>query len=132
MRQCAQCETSLKPGQRKCPKCGTESRPGGPEKPARYAGAKPEFNDPMYGCCDWIGNGRCHYPGVFQHGLGRWYCRQHDACVDAIHGAQIVEQSHIDVPQPNYSHAATKAQSLNSVQRQAAEYSAMRTPRRAA
>lgn len=48
-------------------------------------------DDPFYGCCDWIGNGRCHYPGVFQHGNGRWYCRAHDQCADPVLGAQIVE-----------------------------------------
>lgn len=89
-------------------------------------------DDPFYGCCDWIGNGRCHYPGVFQHGNGRWYCRAHDQCADPVLGAQIVEQSQSDAPQPNYSQAAVRARSLNSVQRQAAEFSEMRTSRKAA
>lgn len=71
-------------------------------------------DDPFYGCCDWIG------------------CRAHDQCADPVLGAQIVEQSQSDAPQPNYSQAAVRARSLNSVQRQAAEFSEMRTSPKAA
>jgi hypothetical protein len=131
MKQCHECEASIKPGQRTCPKCGTIQRPGGPDKPARYSGAKPEFKDPLHGCCEWVSDGRCHYPGVFKHG-GRWLCRQHDGCDDPITGAQIVEQSHRDIPHPDYSHAAIKARSLAEVQRQAAEFSAIGKVKKAA
>jgi hypothetical protein len=86
----------------------------------------------MYGCCDWIGDGQCHYPGVFGHGSGKWFCRQHDGCTDALHGAQIVEQSHRDIPAPGYSSEANRAGSLNSTQCKAVEFSAVPAPRKAA
>lgn len=119
-----------------CPECGQAVR----GKKCRCGWVVPlaqsvdgvRQSDPMYGCCDWIGDGQCHYPGVFRHGNGKWFCRQHDACTDALSGAQIVEQSHRDIPNPDYSPEANRARSLNSTQRFAAEYSALRTPRKAA
>lgn len=107
MRQCLNCETTLKPGQATCPRCGTEAG----KEIRKYSGEKPQqVNDPNYGQCDWIADGRCRYPGVFGYG-GKYYCRHHEGCTDPITGAQIVEQSKVDVPYPDYSYAARKAAS---------------------
>lgn len=71
----------------------------------------------MQGRCDWVGDGQCHYPGVFKHG-DRWLCKHHDKCDDTITGAAIVEQSKIDIQHPDYSHRANHAASMRAVQKQ--------------
>lgn len=71
--------------------------------------------DPMYGCCDWIGDGRCHYPGVFKHG-DKWLCRHHDSCTDPVLGAEIVQQSHAE--RASFDYASRKAASLRRVERE--------------
>lgn len=76
--------------------------------------------DPMYGCCEWVADGRCHFPGVFSAGNGTpWYCREHDGCTDPVVGAEIVERSHRDIPHPDYSYAARKSASLQRVAKDA-------------
>jgi len=95
-----------------CPECGEFVR----GKRCRCGWNVPQAktdrsdNDPNYGQCDWVADGRCRYPGVFGHG-GKYYCRHHDGCTDPITGAQIVEQSKVDIPHPDYSYAARKAAS---------------------
>lgn len=68
--------------------------------------------DPMAHCCAWTaGQRRCHYPGTMAHagsGDRRWYCSGHMQCTQAM-GAAILEQSHKDVPHPDYSHAGRMA-----------------------
>lgn len=115
MRQCLNCETTLRPGQATCPRCGAEVE----KETRKYSGEKPQqAPDPMYGCCDWVGDGRCHYPGVFGHGQnGPYYCRGHENCNDPILGAQIVSQSHRDIPRPDYSFQTRRAASEAKLRR---------------
>lgn len=68
------------------------------------------------GRCDWLADGRCHYAGIWSEGdkgLGPWHCKGHTNCHDAALGAQIVEQSKIDAPNPDYSYAARLAASTS-------------------
>ena len=115
MRQCTECEATLRPGQTACPKCGT--RLSGTIRPTQYSGVKPAIQDAMYGCCEWVADGRCHYAGVFGHGNVH-YCRHHEGCTDPAHGAQIVAQSHADIPRPDYSYNARCNASIDAVRRE--------------
>lgn len=76
---------------------------------------------PMQGCCDWVGDGQCHYPGTFKHG-DRWLCKHHDKCDDPVTGAAIVEQSKIDIPRPDYSPRSMHAATLRKVEREIEEW----------
>jgi hypothetical protein len=73
--------------------------------------ASPAFADANFGCCEWIGDGRCHYAGSVStstNGKGPWYCTAHSGCDDPALGAQIVEESKIKVPNPDYGFDARK------------------------
>lgn len=103
-----------------CPECGQHVRGQkcrcGWEVP--QAKTEHRYSDPMHGCCDWVSDGRCHYPGVFGHGKdGPYYCRAHETCGDPVAGSQIVAQSHRE-SRPDYSYAARKQASLDRVARE--------------
>lgn len=73
---------------------------------------KPTACDPMHHCCAWTsGVDRCHYPGVRAHtgsGDRKWFCSAHFDCEPGM-GAQILDQSHRDIPYPDYSFDARMA-----------------------
>lgn len=103
-----------------CPECGENVRGYrcrcGWEVPRSRPASS--GSDPMYGCCEWVADGRCHYAGVSGHGKdGPYFCRGHENTTDPVVAAQIVEQSHRDIPHPNYSLAARKAASESNLRR---------------
>ena len=113
-----------------CPECGqhvkgSKCRCGWAVPKAQPVDGK-LAHDPMYGCCDWIAGGRCHYPAVFGHGVGGpWYCKSHEWCHDPVAGSQIVEQSHSEIPRPDYSYEACRNASLRNVVEQSAAFSSI-------
>lgn len=98
-----------------CPSCGTALY--GKANYCKGCGWKQAASqtvfDPKAHCCAWTsGRDRCHYPGTMTHGGGaerRWYCSGHIDCSQQM-GAQIVEMSHRQIPSPDYSFDARKAQ----------------------
>ena len=101
MTDCPSCGTALYGKGNYCKGCGWK----------QSASTQTVF-DPYQHCCEYTaGRDRCHYPGTMGHGGGgegrKWFCSAHMGCSQQM-GHQIVEQSHRDVPRPDYSFEARK------------------------
>lgn len=109
---------------KECPKCGTEHRSAIRKCGCGYVWQAPKLGpaiDPMHGCCDYNQNGRrCHYAGAWSSstvGTGPWYCTHHARGVGAPEGGDIIRQSHIDAPNPDYSLNARREAYKNAPQK---------------
>lgn len=122
-----------------CPQCGAEhklriARCGCGHEWVKRGETEPA-HDPLRGCCSYTAGAlRCHYPGGFGgsvKGGGRLYCREHAAGVDADTGALIVERSHREYPEPDWSPAGVKARAVERVKEEAAALRHASAPRHA-
>lgn len=112
-----------------CPQCKAEHKVSTPKCGCGYQwqtkGQAPD--DPYHRLCAYHANGqRCHYVGTFSSntlGGGPFYCRGHDGEVSPEVGAQIVEQSHRDHPNPGWWHVdLVRQQAMAEAEQQAHDY----------
>ena len=100
----------------KCPHCGAENDYGSKtcDDCGRYlSGAKESASyDSMHGCCEVTGfSGRCHYPGSMSRSLqggGPWICKEHYLDDSGEKTDDIIKESHVKIPNPDYSFKARK------------------------
>ena len=101
-----------------CPSCGAEHN-----LDATYCGCGYKWKrnsiqsdsvsyDSMHGCCEVNGfSGRCHYPGSMSRSLqggGPWICKEHYLDDSGEKTEDIIKESHIKIPNPDYSFKARK------------------------
>lgn len=120
-----------------CPQCGAEHKLRIARCGCGYQWVKPGASeparDPMRGCCAYTAGAlRCHYPaayGASLNGSGLRYCSAHAAGVSADMGARIVERSHVDYPNPDWSVEATRARVVEQTRQKMLENNTRRASR---